>query len=154
MEYQDGRPKIDETPQIGATTYQMTLAGLALPLKWHILADALGAVCLAMVGHPVVGGLAFIGYCVMDILHTQLIGRWLREAGTIDAQAGLRRLSALCAARIGVYVAPVAFVALDGHTPELFLFGLQAATLLTTAMAAGVLSRPVFWSLAAPVLLA
>jgi signal transduction histidine kinase/ActR/RegA family two-component response regulator len=154
MEDQDSRPTAEETPKVGSTTYQMTLAGLTLPLKWHVAANVLGAACLAMVGHPVVAALAFVGYCAVDILNTRLVARWIRNAAGLDPEVGFRRASALSATRVCAYVAPTLFIALSGRAPELFLFGLQVATLLAMAMSIGILSRCVFWGLAAPALLA
>jgi signal transduction histidine kinase/ActR/RegA family two-component response regulator len=154
MEFQDSRPATAATPAVGSTTYEMTLPGLALPLKWHVASNLLGAVCLAMIGHPIVGAVAFVGYCAVDALHTRLISRWIRDSAGVDPTVGFRRLFLACVGRVSAYVAPPAFVALSGQAPELFLFGLQAATLLAVAMSSGILSRWVFWGLAGPPLLA
>ena len=102
MEDQDSRPTAEETPKVGSTTYQMTLAGLTLPLRWHVAANVLGAACLAMVGHPVVAAFAFIGYCVVDFLNTRLVAHWIRNVEGMDPEVGFRRASALSAARVPV----------------------------------------------------
>src|SRR6185312_1010441 len=145
---------VDETPKLGSTTYQMTLAGLVLPLKWHVVANAVGAACLAMIGHPAVALAALAGWSAMVVAHDRLLKGLIEASGGVESAAGFRRLAFLCAGRVGVYLAPGAFVALGGHAAALLFFGLQAATMLAVGLSAGVLSRWVFWSFAGPVLAA
>ncbi|MDB5423227.1 MAG: sensor histidine kinase/response regulator, partial [Phenylobacterium sp.] len=142
------------TVGVGSSSYAMTLAGLVLPMKWHVAANALAAACLLMLGHPYVAAAAFVAYCAIDLVHRAFLARWTAEAATADEEAGLRKLAPLCAARVGVYLAPVTFVALGGHPGELLLFGIQACMMLALGLSAGVLSRWVFWGFAGPVLAA
>ncbi len=141
---------VEETPKVSSTIYQMTLAGLVLPLKWHVIANALAAACVVAIGHPVVALLGFTGCCAFDAVHVRVIRRWIATSAGVDVTAGFRQLAILSAARAGVYLAPSAFIALSAHPAELLLFGIQVATLLAVGMSAGVLSRWVFWGLAGP----
>ncbi|WP_372783781.1 ATP-binding protein [Phenylobacterium sp.] len=145
---------VEESPKLTSTIYQMTLAGLMLPLKWHTLANGLGAVCLAMIGHPVAGVAAFVGWSLMVLGHDRLLKHLIATSNGVEIQAGFRKLAVLCVVRAGVYVAPAAFLSLSGEPAALFVFGLQAATMLAVGMSAGVLSRWVFWGLAGPAMAA
>jgi signal transduction histidine kinase/CheY-like chemotaxis protein len=138
----------------GLSTYQLTLAGLTFPIALHVVFNALGAISLLALGHPLAALLAFVGYGAIDLVQQTLIQRWSAEAETTDEGAGFRRLALLCAARVCVYIAPVLTVALNGGTGELILFALQACTLLAVALSAGILSRRIFWAFVGPVLLA
>jgi signal transduction histidine kinase/CheY-like chemotaxis protein len=132
----------------------MTLAGLALPLRWHAVANAIGAACMLMLGHPYLAAFAFVAYCAIDAVHGAVRNRWAITASTADEEAGFRKLAVLCAARVAVYVAPVTLIAMDGGPGSLLLFAFQTCTLIALALSAGVLSRVVFWGFATPVLLA
>jgi signal transduction histidine kinase/CheY-like chemotaxis protein len=142
-----------DTPKVGSSTYEMTLAGLILPLRWHIAANLIAAASILILGHPMVAVLGFASSCAFDAFHTRLIARWMRSAAGIDDGAGFRRLANVCFARIGVYLAPAIFIAASGRLPELFLFGVQAMTMIAIALSSGVLSRRVFWGMASPPLL-
>jgi signal transduction histidine kinase/ActR/RegA family two-component response regulator len=144
----------EETPKLGSTTYQMTLAGLVLPMRWHVLSNAVGAACLLMVGHPLVALAAFLAYGAFDLAHSRVIKWLIATSPGVEAEPGFRRLALLCAARASLYMAPTAFVALSGRPAEMFLLGLQAVTLIALGLSAGVLSRAVFWGFAGPVLAA
>nr|MEA2797027.1 two-component system, sensor histidine kinase [Phenylobacterium sp.] len=150
MQRQDGGVGVQRTPEVGSTTYQMTLAGLVLPLKWHVVANAVAAACVLMIGHPMAALLGFTACCAFDAVHGRVISRWIATSRSVDAAKGFRQLAILSAARASVYLAPAAFVALNAHPAELLVFGLQSATLLALGLSAGVLSRWVFWGLAAP----
>jgi signal transduction histidine kinase/ActR/RegA family two-component response regulator len=154
MDSSEDREGAAQPPVVNSTTYQMTLAGLALPLRCHVAFNALGAAAVLLTGHPIVAVVGFIFCCAFDIAHTQLIRRWLAGASRVDCDTGFRRLAPVCAARVSAYLAPTIFISLSGHPTELFLFGLQGLTLVAVAMSAGVLSRWVFWGLASPVLAA
>ncbi|MFI4964046.1 MAG: ATP-binding protein [Caulobacterales bacterium] len=154
MEQQAGVAQAGETPRTGETTYQMTLSGLVLPLRWHVAFDALGAACLLALGHPAVAAAALVGYCAVDIANGRLLARMIATSNRTDRRAGFRKLALLCAGRVSAYLAPLTFVALSGKPGELLVFGLQAVILIAMALSAGVLSRWVFWGLAGPVLAA
>jgi signal transduction histidine kinase/CheY-like chemotaxis protein len=141
---------VDATPKVSSTTYQMTLAGLVLPLKWHAIANGFAAACLLALGHPIAALLGFCGSCAFDAMHGHTVRRWLATSNGVAVAKGFGQLAVLSAARASVYLAPSAFLALTGHAAELLLFGLQAATLLALGLSAGVLSRQVFWGLAGP----
>src|SRR5258706_785622 len=154
MRRQNGGVGVQQAPEVSSTTYQMTLAGLVLPLKWHVVANAFGAACILMIGHPMAALLGFTGCCAFDAAHGRVIRRWIATSSGVDGAKGFRRLAILSAARASVYLAPSAFIALTARPAELFLFGLQTATLLALGLSAGVLSRWVFWGLAGPGLVA
>ena len=136
------------------STYQLTLNGLSQPMGFHAVFNAMAAVAIFLLGHPIVAVVAFGAYCAIDLVQQFFVRRWLTHAaGTAEAD-GFRRLVPLCAARFAVYLTPTAFMAITGGIGEMALFGLQTCTLLAVAMAAGMLSRRVFWSFVVPILVA
>jgi signal transduction histidine kinase/ActR/RegA family two-component response regulator len=141
---------VEETPKLSSTIYQMTLAGLVLPWRWHVVANALAAACMLMLGHPMAALLGFTGCSAFDAAHGRVIRHWIATSGGVPVTTGFRQLAILSAVRASVYLAPSAFIALTAHPAELLLFGLQAALLLAMGLSAGVLSRWVFWGLAGP----
>jgi signal transduction histidine kinase/CheY-like chemotaxis protein len=136
------------------STYQLSLHGLSQPLAFHVVFNALAAVSFTLLGHPIAGAVAFALYCANDGLHQFFVRRWLARAEQTTEAAGFRRLAPLCAVRFAVYLTPTAFLAINGGIGEMAFFGLQSCTLLAVAMAAGMLSRKVFWSFVVPVLTA
>jgi len=156
MDEPDSGVATNEPPAVGvgSNCYEMTLSGVALPMKWHVAANAISSACILMLGHPYVAAGAFAAYCAIDAVHKAFVTRWMTTAATADQAAGFRKLALLCAARMAVYVAPVTFIATSGQPAELLLLSLQTCIFIAIALSAGVLSRPVFWGLASPVLLA
>ena len=155
MKILNGRLKAIDIAAMGAlSTYELTLAGLTFPLAGHVVFNALAALCLIGIGHPITAAVAFVSYCAFDAVHQHLIGRWRKLSSVTDDQSGFRQLAPLCAARISVYLAPVFMLALVGDLPELLLFGVEACILLAVGLSAGTLSRLVFWSFVTPVLVA
>jgi signal transduction histidine kinase/ActR/RegA family two-component response regulator len=136
------------------STYELTLSGLLQPFLFHAVFNLLAAVSLAMLGHPIAAAVAFIAYCAIDAVQRYFVERWLAVAGGTDEASGFRKLAPLCTARFVTYLAPTTFVALGGGVAEIVLFAVQACTLLAVAMAAGMLSRRIFWSFVLPVLTA
>jgi signal transduction histidine kinase/CheY-like chemotaxis protein len=141
---------VEATPKVSSTTYQMTLAGLVLPLKWHVVANGFASACILALGHPMAALLGFCGCCAFDVVHGRVVRRWLATSSGVAVAKGFGQLAVLSAARASVYLAPAAFIALNAHPAELLLFGVQAAALLALGLSAGVLSRQVFWGLAGP----
>ena len=141
---------VEETPKLSSTIYQMTLAGLVLPLRWHVVANAFAAACILALGHPMAALLGFAACCAFDVAHGRVVRHWMATSQGVSVTTGFRQLAVLSAARASVYVAPATFIALTGHPAELILFGLEAAILLALGLSAGVLSREVFWGLAGP----
>ncbi|MET0273366.1 MAG: ATP-binding protein [Phenylobacterium sp.] len=140
-------------PVDGPSAYQMTLAGLALPLRIHYAFNAVGAVCLTLLGHPVAAAITFLATCAIDTLFQRLVGRWLARSATADLNSGFAKLSAACFVRVSTYITPALILSLGGGAGELAYLGIVAASLLAVAPAAGALSLRVFWAMAAPVLL-
>ena len=134
--------------------YQLTLNGLSQSMAFHVVFNGLGAACFAVLGHPLLAVVAFAANCAVDSGNQFFIRRWLKVAERTKDVAGFRRLGPLCAARFAVYLTPTAFMAVTGGMGEMAFFGLHAATLLAVAMAAGMLSRRVFWSFVTPILAA
>jgi signal transduction histidine kinase/ActR/RegA family two-component response regulator len=140
-------------PVAGPSAYQLTLAGLALPLWTHYAFNAVGALCILLLGHPWVAAGGFLAACLCDTLFQSLVGRWLAASPTADVDRGFLKLSAACFLRVCVYVGPALVMAASGGPGELAYLGVVAASLLAIAPAAGSLSRRIFWAMAAPVLL-
>jgi signal transduction histidine kinase/CheY-like chemotaxis protein len=147
-------PGIAQAPAVDATTYQMTLAGLCLRMRWHLLANGLGALSALLLGHPTVAAWGFVSCSAVDLLHRRLVVRWLARSRGADPERGFRRLAPLCALRFATYIAPAAWIGLGGQPAGLLLFAVTATTMVAIAQSAGVLSRLVFWSLVSPVLAA
>ena len=143
-----------EAAGTGLSLYQLTLHGMVHPMAFFATFNAVAAVGFALLGHPVVGLGAFLGYCAIDLVNQHFIRRWLAEGDVADEAKAFRRLSRLCAARITGYVAPTLVVALSGKDGDLIFFGLQTCTLLAVAISTGTLSRSVFWGFASPVFVA
>jgi hypothetical protein len=60
MDSREGKVETNVEPRVNASTYQMTLAGMVLPIRWHLLADAIGAASVLFLGHPVIALFGFI----------------------------------------------------------------------------------------------
>ncbi|MGZ5986914.1 MAG: ATP-binding protein [Caulobacteraceae bacterium] len=139
---------------IGLSTYQLTISGLVQPLAFHVVFNALAGVCFALLGHPLVGALAFVAFCTIDAVNQHFIARWLRTAAQDDPDKGFRRLAPLCVIRFAIYLAPTVTVALSGRAGELLYFAVQAAMLVAVALSASMMSRRIYWSFVSPVLAA
>jgi signal transduction histidine kinase/CheY-like chemotaxis protein len=139
---------------IGWNTYQLTLAGLVLPLRAHYLFDGLAGLCVGLLGHPWFGLGCFLSSAAIDTVNQKLIGRWLARGAATDPARGFRKLAALCVTRMAVYLVPTLAMVMVGGLKELIYFGLQLCSLIVIAQAAGSLSRTTFWAFAAPVALA
>jgi signal transduction histidine kinase/CheY-like chemotaxis protein len=123
-------------------------------MSFFAVFNALAAVVLALLGHPLFGVSAFLGYCAIDVVNQRFTRRWLARAAQADEAKGFQRLAVLSALRITGYIVPSAVLALSGHAGELLYFALQACTLLAVAISTGTLSRRLFWGFASPVLAA
>ncbi|WP_296597837.1 ATP-binding protein [Phenylobacterium sp.] len=135
------------------TAYQLSVGGLRLPVLAHYAFNAVAAIGIWMLGHPLLAAALFFGSSAIDTLQQVLIARWLRESAGADEARGFRRLALLCFARVSVYTAPTFAMAWSGGLPEHLLYVIQLGTLLVVALGAGSLSRTVFWSLTTPILL-
>ena len=72
-----------------------------MPLAFYAIFNALAAVCLALLGHPVVAAAAFAGYCAIDAVNQTPAPALAGDAGAADdAAKGFRRLAVLCALRV------------------------------------------------------
>jgi signal transduction histidine kinase/ActR/RegA family two-component response regulator len=140
-----------EAAGTGLSLYQLTLHGMVHPMAFFAVFNAVAAVGFSLLGHPLLGVGAFVGYCAIDVVNQHFIRRWTAEAVGADEARGFRRLAALSALRISGYILPTLVMALSGRTAALMFFGLQAATLLAVAISTGTLSRRVFWGFASPV---
>jgi signal transduction histidine kinase/CheY-like chemotaxis protein len=134
------------------STYRLTLNGLVSHLGVQMIFNALAALAMLLVGHPITAGVVLVSYCAVDLVHRRLIRRWL-AAERDDPEAGFTRIAILSAARFSIYLAPTLVEALRGGTAELMLFALQAAVLVSVAAQAGSMARRIFWAFATPVLL-
>jgi signal transduction histidine kinase/CheY-like chemotaxis protein len=134
--------------------YQATLAGLRFSIWGHLFFDALAGACAWLLGHPGIGAAMFAASALIDVLFQSCIKRWLKASPGVDPVRGFRRLAALSLLRIGVYVAPVAYMALRGGPAEAIYLGVQACSLVALALSASSFSRLMFWSFVTPVIAA
>ncbi|HEX3887657.1 MAG TPA: ATP-binding protein [Phenylobacterium sp.] len=140
--------------EIGLSAYQLTLSGLVQPMPFHAFFNALIAIGVMLLGHPLSGIATFMAYCGIDLISQALVRRWMLTAGETSDKDGFRRLAPLCMLRMSVYVLPTLLVALNGHRGEVMLFLVQAATLLAVGMSASMMARHTFWSFVTPVFVA
>jgi signal transduction histidine kinase/CheY-like chemotaxis protein len=138
----------------GLSLFQLTLHGMVHPITFFAVFNAVAGVGFALLGHPLIGLAAFVGYCAIDLTNQHFIRRWLAASADADENKGFGDIALLSAARITGYLIPTVAAALRGGTPELFFFALQACTLVAVAISTGALSRRIFWGFASPVFLA
>jgi signal transduction histidine kinase/ActR/RegA family two-component response regulator len=143
-----------DTVLIGPTPYQLTLAGLLLPIWTHYGFNALSAGALVAMGHPTAALVLFLGGSAFDTVVQLLQRRWSTRSAETPELTGFRRLAALSVVRVSIYAAPALAVAQSGGAAELIFFGLQMAGMVAIALSAGALSRLVFWAFVTPHLLA
>ena len=135
----------------GVSVYHLALHGMVHPIGFFATFNALAAVGFSLLGRPLAGVAAFVGYCAIDVINQHFIRRWLSCAADADESAGFRRIAWLSAFRISGYLIPTTLAALSGHRGELLFFTMQACTLLAVAISTGALSRRVYWGFALPV---
>jgi signal transduction histidine kinase/CheY-like chemotaxis protein len=140
-----------EAADSGVSLYHLTLHGMSHPLSFFATFNAVAGVGLALLGHPLAGLAAFLGFCAIDGINQHVIRRWLADAAQTDEVRGFRKLAVLSALRISGYLVPTTIIATSGRAGDVLFFGLQACTLLAVAISTGTLSRRVFWGFAAPV---
>jgi signal transduction histidine kinase/CheY-like chemotaxis protein len=135
-------------------TYQLTLAGLVLPVGLHVLFDALAGVCVLLLGHPWIAAAFFVSALATDAFQQLMLRRWLARSPGRDPDRGLLKLGALCAGRMVVYLVPTTIMTLRGGAQELAYFAIQLCSLIILAQAAGSMARRIFWAFATPVVAA
>ncbi|HEY8616761.1 ATP-binding protein [Phenylobacterium sp.] len=143
-----------DSHSVAPNGYQLTLAGLVLPVWAHYAFNALSAGAMWALGHPGAAGVMFLSACAFDTGLQAVLRWWIAEAPRTPEAVGFRRIGALSALRVAVYMAPVYAVARTGGDAELLFFGLQFCAMAAIAISAGALSRLMFWSFAAPALAA
>ncbi|MFC3068557.1 ATP-binding protein [Phenylobacterium soli] len=134
--------------------YQLTLAGLVLPVWAHLVFNLLAGVSWWLLGHPYAGAGYVVWATAFDAFLQRTLSRWIEHSDTADEVPGLRRLAILSGIRMVVYLAPTLALVFTGGIKEIVYFGVQVVTLIVLAQAAGSLSRMVFWGFAGPVTLA
>jgi signal transduction histidine kinase/CheY-like chemotaxis protein len=134
--------------------YQLTLTGFAQPFPFHLAFNTVGAVAMVLLGHPITAVIALTAYCAIDLIHRPLISRWLATSAGVEETVGFNKLVPVCSSRIAVYLAPTTFLALTGGEGEMLFFAVHACTMMAVAMAAGMLSRRIFWAFVSPILVA
>jgi signal transduction histidine kinase/CheY-like chemotaxis protein len=137
------------TPHVDVqlTAYQLTLRGLRLPIFVHYGFNALAALGVTLLGHPLIAAWMFLSASFIDSVQQWLLARWEPAAAGVEESRGMARLGMLGVARISFYTAPTFVMALHGGIPEFTFYGLQLTMLMVVGMGAGALSRVVFWSL-------
>jgi signal transduction histidine kinase/ActR/RegA family two-component response regulator len=148
----------------GLSLLHLTLHGMVHPLAFFAVFNAVAWAGLTLLGHPVVGLAAFVGFCAIDSVNQHFIRRWLATAtananaqasvSDADERRGFRKIAILSATRFSGYLVPTLALALQGGLPEIVFFTLQACTLAAVAISTGALSRQMFWGFASPVFLA
>ncbi|MES2343391.1 MAG: ATP-binding protein [Pseudomonadota bacterium] len=141
-------------PAANANAYQLTLAGLAMPIKSHVVFNAVALAAVLVLGHPVVAALAFLVSCAVDIVYQRIIARWLARSARTEVARGFRQLTLLCIVRVSTYLAGPTVLAIWGGQKELAYLAVTVASMVAVACASGSLSRAVFWSFAGPAVLA
>jgi signal transduction histidine kinase/CheY-like chemotaxis protein len=134
------------------STYRLTLDGLLSNLPFQIAFNALAALSMLLLGHPLTAGVVLASCCAADLVHRGLITRWMRAADADDEQRGFTRIAILSGLRFCIYVAPTLVEALRGGMAEMLVYALQAAVLISVAHQAGSMARRVFWAFVTPVL--
>ncbi|THD64617.1 ATP-binding protein [Phenylobacterium sp.] len=139
------------TGEIGMSAYHLTLTSLVQPLAFHFAFNAIVALSMVMLGHPIAAAATLAIYCAVDVANQFMVRRWIETAADTPDDDGFRRLAPLCAARMTGYVLPTLLVALNGHRGESTLFLLQAATLVAVAISASLMGRRIFWAFLLPI---
>ena len=138
----------------GLSAYQLTLSGTIQPLFFHAFFNGLTALAMALIGHPVMGAIAFAAFTGFDAINNRFVQRLRVTAQGVPDAVGYRGLAPMCLLRAAIYVTPATVLALQGGSAELVLFAVQAATLVAVAMSISMTSRLLFWALSAPVIVA
>ncbi|CAN5424198.1 hypothetical protein BH10PSE5_BH10PSE5_17990 [soil metagenome] len=146
--------RVATEPAANANAYQLTLAGLAMPIKVHVVFNAVALAAVLVLGHPMVAGLSFLASCAVDTLYQRLIAHRLARSAQTDVARGFRQLSLLCVARVSTYLTGPTLLAVWGGQTELAYLAIAVASMVAIACASGSLSRTVFWSFAGPAILA
>ncbi len=149
----DVRIRIDGSLSVEGDAYQLTLAGLAMPLRTHIAFNALGLLSAVLLGHPWIGLIAFFTNGAVDAAFQAHIAR-LRAAAPADPARAFVRIALICALRNAALLGPAIAMALVGGPAELLYFGVVVGILCMLAGHCGTLSRPVFYGYAAPPVMA
>ena len=134
------------------TAFQLSMAALRLPLWLHWTFNALAAIGLLILGHPLAAAWLFVATSAFDVFMQNRLRLWRAQAAEMDDARALTKLGLLCGARTPIYTAPTFLMTLQGGRPELMFYGMQMATLLSIAMGLGALSQRMFWGFAAPML--
>lgn len=140
----------DDAPTV-FTPYQLTLSGFIVPVGVNFAFNAVGGLCLALLGFPFVGAIAALAGCLADWRLQALFGRWMRCSATTDSAAGLRRLTLGVALRTILYLSgPVAATLIGGSEEIIGYTGIVITTLAALGVATGSFSRGVFWASVGP----
>ena len=89
-----------DAAEYGVSLYHLTLHGMSHPLSFFATFNAVAGVGLALLGHPLAGVAAFVGYCLIDLVNQHFIRRWLAVAAEANEFRGFRNLAVLSALRI------------------------------------------------------
>ncbi|MCR5877444.1 HAMP domain-containing sensor histidine kinase [Phenylobacterium sp. J367] len=134
----------------GPNGYQLTLAGLMLPVWGHLGFNAISAMAVWALGHPYVAAGLFLTSSAFDVVLQSVLRRWGARADVTPEASGFRRLALLSAARISIYTFPAFLIAAQGGQGELLYFGFQIAGMVAIGIPAGAFSRQIFWGFAGP----
>ncbi|MCR5873317.1 ATP-binding protein [Phenylobacterium sp. J426] len=134
------------------SAYQLTVGALLFPIWAHVVFNALGALAILLLGHPLLAAIAFATSCAIDTVQQLLLRRWIARSDRVDESRAFRKLILLCATRITIYIVPTALMVSRGGEPELAYFATQSCLIVALSLATGPLSKGIFWSFLGPLL--
>jgi signal transduction histidine kinase/CheY-like chemotaxis protein len=137
------------------TPYQLTLAGIVLPIQIHWVMNAIAGLCLGLIGAPRLGAVWALVSCIADWRLQRTYRGWQAVAGEVDSRFGLRRLATLIGLRTLLWVSASAAFTLTRHSYlGLAQTAVTALGLVAVAVSSGWTSRSVLAANAAPSILA
>ena len=133
-----------------ATAFQLTLAGMAVPLWVHFAFDAMSALCAMLLGHPVIAVAGFLASGLVDTAFQRQICRWQGAGAAVTPRHGFLKLASLCTVRNAIHLGPGICMVLNGGATEMVYLCVVASTIAVLAGSNGSLSPKVFWAYAGP----
>jgi signal transduction histidine kinase/ActR/RegA family two-component response regulator len=144
----------DEADGMDVYAYRVTLAGVTMPLRGHLCFNAFGSLSAVLLGHPLIGLVAFCLNSLGDALFQNRIARLRAAPAPEHVPQAFVRLALLCAARNGMILVPAVAMAVRGGAAEMAYLGVVACILSVLSVNNGTLSRAVFFAYAGPPLVA
>lgn len=137
-----------------ADAYQLTLLGLTMPMRTHLIFNALAASSTVLLGYPLLGFASFFTNSAIDAVYQRQIAQRQKAGTPANMPRAFAQVAVWCAVRNLILLAPAIVMALTGGAAELVYFGVVVCVLSVLAGSVGTLSRPVFYAYAGPSLAA